>query len=162
MKTQLKKNCGRWLMIKNGNNKAIMDEEMVWLTGFIVYSTSRRPRETYIVSNLCFGLTAWVFDGVLWCMTWCQVPILWECHESGFCARCKISLIRHAVWAGTRHTLTSSQAARFWMAAADYQRIRVFRIRIQVALSRIIWNMDAFNDFLMLFHWFETVYGVFV
>lgn len=43
---------------KNGNNKAIMDEEMVWLTGFIVYSTSRRPRETYIVSNLCFGLTA--------------------------------------------------------------------------------------------------------
>lgn len=64
MKTQLKKNCGRWLMTKNGNNKAIMDEEMVWLTGFIVYSTSRRPRETYIVSNLCFGLTAWVFDWV--------------------------------------------------------------------------------------------------
>lgn len=36
------------------------------------------------------------------------------------------------------------------MVVTDYQRIRVFRIRVQVALSPIIWNMAAFNDFLML------------
>lgn len=98
-------------------NKLIVNEERMWLTGFIVYSTSWRSDQENlrynIVSNLCFGLTAWVFDGVPWCMTWCQVPILWECHESGFCARCKISLIWHAVWTSTRHTLTNSPAAGF-------------------------------------------------
>lgn len=36
------------------------------------------------------------------------------------------------------------------MVVTDYQRIGVFRIRVQVTLSPIIWNMAAFNDFLML------------
>lgn len=49
----------------------------VWLTGFMVYSTSRRVhREAYnIVSSLRFGLTAWVSGDVPWCMTRCRVPI---------------------------------------------------------------------------------------
>ena len=53
------------------------DEEAMWLTGFMVYSTSRRVhREAYnIVSSLRFGLTAWVSDDVPWCMTRCRVPI---------------------------------------------------------------------------------------